>query len=1082
MKKPLRLIAALLAICVLAATFPPTGLAADSDLRDYVDNAVNGVADLNNATVFLNDTDGSGSADAPYIIDKPITIQNGTIVVRAGGFVLDADVKFSNVQFQFTTTAGNFIAANGHTLTLEDVSCVKLSGDQSFNLFGGTMTGTYEHFTIPAPGMASNIIINGSTSLQGAAGVGNIYAGNLFRSSDGTNGTPDFAGSVHISINSNVDTNAVGTIYASGAPKNAANAVADNSYTVSGGVTISSVKAPDIVGSGSTTGVIYRGDGNLAEATFTDISSLTVESGKLALMANSYFRNNGTLTIKSGAKLDLQQTDGVTLNVHDFNGEGGFVFLGKEQNWPISGQVTGNCKIAVGGTTYDDMGSTTLPTAGQTYITAPNSQDGNFELLPYGTSNTTLIRDTNGNWIATAGGTDKVIVESVCFRESSVTENSGVEEVTLPLVATYAENSASTSYLDFVPLYIDVNGKPSARTETDGYFSYTYSDTLSGAKLIMSISGDELTIRDEANTCIPDGTYRIDLKVTKDYNTSGTLLTASTILTVGSTPTLQSISINSTTHKTEYSVGDALDVTNLTIEAAYSDGNKQTVPVTADMVTGFNSSSATESQTLTVSYEDKTATYTVKITDRQQPAEHTHTWATAWKSDTTHHWHDCTASDCTEKGSYAAHTAGDWVVDQPATATQSGTRHRSCSVCGYEMDREPIPATGGDSSTGGGSSTGGDSSIGGGPSIGVSPPIGGGAPSGGSSGNTTTDKNPDGSTTSTTNNKTTGTVTETTKRPDGSKTVVETKKDGTVTTTDTAKDGSTVKTVARPDGTTETTVKQADGLTATVQEGKDSAKATVRIPAKVAEANPDGVALPIPPLSGANASVTVRTGTAKPIRVEIPVYGDDATTVACLVNSDGTETILKTVLLTEGQIAVSVPDGATVRIRDNGKDFQDVHDHWAKSAIDFVAARELFSGKTADAFAPDASMSRAMLATVLARLDGVDAAGGDAYRQGLSWAVAQGISDGRDPDGQVTREQFVTMLYRYAGSPAATDRELHFSDAEEVSPYAREAICWAAEKGILSGYEDGSAAPQGKTTRAQAAAMLVRYVEFLNIS
>ena len=204
--------------------------------------------------------------------------------------------------------------------------------------------------------------------------------------------------------------------------------------------------------------------------------------------------------------------------------------------------------------------------------------------------------------------------------------------------------------------------------------------------------------------------------------------------------------------------------------------------------------------------------------------------------------------------------------------------------------------------------------------------------------------------------------------------------------------------------------------------------------------------------------------------------------MACLVNSDGTETILKTVLLTEGQIAVSVPDGATVRIRDNGKDFQDVHDHWAKSAIDFVAARELFSGKTADAFAPDASMSRAMLATVLARLDGVDAAGGDAYRQGLSWAVAQGISDGRDPDGQVTREQFVTMLYRYAGSPAATDRELHFSDAEEVSPYAREAICWAAEKGILSGYEDGSAAPQGKTTRAQAAAMLVRYVEFLNIS
>ena len=125
-------------------------------------------------------------------------------------------------------------------------------------------------------------------------------------------------------------------------------------------------------------------------------------------------------------------------------------------------------------------------------------------------------------------------------------------------------------------------------------------------------------------------------------------------------------------------------------------------------------------------------------------------------------------------------------------------------------------------------------------------------------------------------------------------------------------------------------------------------------------------------------------------------------------------------------------------------------------------------------------MSRAMLATVLARLDGVDAAGGSAYQKGMAWAVEQGISDGRNPDGQVTREQFVTMLYRCAGSPAATNRELHFSDAEKINAYAREAIRWATENGILSGYKDGSFVPQGKTTRAQAAAMLARYVEFLN--
>ena len=98
----------------------------------------------------------------------------------------------------------------------------------------------------------------------------------------------------------------------------------------------------------------------------------------------------------------------------------------------------------------------------------------------------------------------------------------------------------------------------------------------------------------------------------------------------------------------------------------------------------------------------------------------------------------------------------------------------------------------------------------------------------------------------------------------------------------------------------------------------------------------------------------------------------------------------------------------------------------------------------------------------------------------MSWAVARGISDGRNPDSQATREQFLTMLYRYAGSPAATNRELRFSDAEKISAYAWEAICWATENGILSGYEDGSVSPKGKTTRAQAAVMLTRYLEFLN--
>ena len=72
------------------------------------------------------------------------------------------------------------------------------------------------------------------------------------------------------------------------------------------------------------------------------------------------------------------------------------------------------------------------------------------------------------------------------------------------------------------------------------------------------------------------------------------------------------------------------------------------------------------------------------------------------------------------------------------------------------------------------------------------------------------------------------------------------------------------------------------------------------------------------------------------------------------------------------------------------------------------------------------------------------------------------------------------MLWKYAGSPVANGRTLSFTDADQVSGYALEALCWAVENGILSGYGNGSFSPGGKATRAQAAAMLARYVNFLN--
>ena len=244
-KQPLRLIAALLAFCVAAATFPPVGRAADTqdDLRALIDKTSGEVLDLGGATVFALDVpldDGSGKF-APFVINKSITIQNGSINVRAGGIVLGANVTFSNVTFTFPggTEGGNFIAANGHTLTLNTVSSASKS--YSFSLFCGTFTGK-EHpiVSVPLPGTEGAIVLNGAVNLQSDSSTGNIYAGNVYRTTDG-NGTPEkvFNGNASVTFGINPATSNVGTFYACGATQTNSVATKDETYTVSGNVRIS---------------------------------------------------------------------------------------------------------------------------------------------------------------------------------------------------------------------------------------------------------------------------------------------------------------------------------------------------------------------------------------------------------------------------------------------------------------------------------------------------------------------------------------------------------------------------------------------------------------------------------------------------------------------------------------------------------------------------------------------------------------------------------------------------------------------------------------------------------------------------
>lgn len=369
----------------------------------------------------------------------------------------------------------------------------------------------------------------------------------------------------------------------------------------------------------------------------------------------------------------------------------------------------------------------------------------------------------------------------------------------------------------------------------------------------------------------------------------------------------------------------------------------------------------------------------------------------------------------------------------------------------------------------------------------------GGGSDGGSSGSgsttTETTTNPDGSTT-TTVTKPDGSTTETTKNPDGSQEVVETKKDGTVTTTTTDTDGNKTEVVEKPDGSSETTVTNKDGSTSsTTVSAAGKSETAVTLPAAVlgaAEDAGEAAALPMPPVpvvSDRDSAplVTVDLPADRSTRVEIPVENVTPGVVAILVKDDGTEEVIKTTVETENGVAVTLTDGETVKIVDNSKDFADVSDtYWGADAVAFAASRELMGGTSDTTFAPETPMSRAMIVTVLARLEGVDTSTGDTwYDAGRDWAMAAGISDGNNMDGTLTREQLATMLYRYAGNPVVSSALTGYTDASAINSYAADAMAWAVENGIIIGTTATTLDPQGQATRAQAATVLMRFIQII---
>ena len=156
---------------------------------------------------------------------------------------------------------------------------------------------------------------------------------------------------------------------------------------------------------------------------------------------------------------------------------------------------------------------------------------------------------------------------------------------------------------------------------------------------------------------------------------------------------------------------------------------------------------------------------------------------------------------------------------------------------------------------------------------------------------------------------------------------------------------------------------------------------------------------------------------------------------------------------------------------------------WYYTAVKYVYDNKLMDGVDTYVFAPNDTLTRAMVWTIIARMSGVDTTGGNTwYAKAQEWVITNGISDGENPTAAITRQELVTMLYRYAQikgydvSVGENTNILSYVDATSISEYAVAAFQWSCGSGLTEGDENGALTPLATATRAQAAAMIMRFL------
>lgn len=217
--------------------------------------------------------------------------------------------------------------------------------------------------------------------------------------------------------------------------------------------------------------------------------------------------------------------------------------------------------------------------------------------------------------------------------------------------------------------------------------------------------------------------------------------------------------------------------------------------------------------------------------------------------------------------------------------------------------------------------------------------------------------------------------------------------------------------------------------------------------------------------------------------------------VVSYIDRLGSKKVVPWSIVSNGLFAFIAPAGGKYEVINNIQSFGDISGHWGEEQINFITSHNLFMGTGENNFSPDMKMNRAMLVTVLHRLDGLqnkkgvvftDISEDQWYSDAVSWAASNNIVNGYSegtfgPEDSITREQLATILYRYAafmGLDTSSKGSLtDFNDQDKVSGYALDPMSWAVEKGLITGFSGKLLNPGGNATRAEVSAILMRFID-----